>query len=240
MATHGRIALGPEFDGLADDVVVPSGSLYHTNTVISAYSVLQSYRRRRALPWLIGWRMNVLFPPEVGRSDATVADIFVHTTLGWGDYPALSIADDGPPALIIETASAELPLRHDPRVGILGGKAAAYAASGVAEYLVFDPMKDYSPVPLTAWRLDSGGRYRAWESGADGRWLSALGIAFAPEGRHLRVFDDAGRPIPSYEELADLIDQQEQQLLALSRVEAELDRQRAEVEEELRSLTNGD
>ena len=32
---------------------------------------------------------------------------------------------------------------NDLRVGIAGGKAAAYAASGVAEYLVFDPCGDF-------------------------------------------------------------------------------------------------
>lgn len=210
-----RTALGPAFDGLVDDVVVTSGSLYHTDTVVETYSVLQGYGRRRDLPWLVGWRMELILPLTARRSAPVVADIVVHTTLGWCDYPALSIADDGPPALIIEVASVALRPEDDPRVGIADGKAVAYAACGVAEYLVFDPVGECGPQPLTAWRLGPAGTYAPWEPNADGRWVSAPGIAFAPHGAKLRVYDEAGALIPSYEDLEDLAEVRGRELAAL-------------------------
>ena len=224
MVAYSRIALGPEFDGLADDTAVSLlGSGYHQEALLDAYLGLQRYRRQRDLPWFIGRQARLSIPRGEGTRYTPAPDLFIHATLGPCPLATVSVANYGPPTLVIEVVSGTMPLDNDLRVGTPGGKAAAYAASGVAEYLVFDPCGDSIPEGVAAWRLGPGRVYVPWKSNAADRWTSSLGIAFAPRGAKLRVYDEAGALMPSYEELADLAEEQEREIAALRRLRGEGD-----------------
>lgn len=215
MVAYTRTALGPEFDGLVDDTVVSLlGSLFHRDALADLYLGLRNYRRGHGLPWAIGKQAKLSIPREVGSAYSPVPDLFIHPALDSHALATVSIARYGPPTLVIEVVSGTLPIDNDHRVGIPGGKAAAYAASGVAEYLVFDRWGEFIPESVAAWRLDRSGEYRPWEPDANLRWASSLGIAFAPQGATLRAYDETGMLIPSYEELAALAMKHERELAA--------------------------
>jgi hypothetical protein len=87
------------------------------------------------------------------------------------------------------------------------------------EYLVFDPIGDFIPDQVLARRLGPDGPYESWlPDPATGRWHSALGVSFAPQGLLLRVYDPDGSLIPTMDEL-------ENEIVAL---QAELRRLRGE------------
>ena len=181
------IVLGPEFDHLADDTEETLvGSSYHQDAIIGIYRSLLRYRRQHDLPWFVGNHLKLLVPREGQRPMYSPSpDVLVHTTLGSDPRASLSVAREGPPALIIEVLSPATGLGSDLDPT---GKIAAYAAMGVAEYLTFDPTGEIVPEPLRAWRLGPDNGYTPWEPTAAWRWQSALGIAFAPQGLRLRVF----------------------------------------------------
>lgn len=220
------IVLGPAFDHLADDTEETLvGSSFHQDAIATAYQCLQWYRFSRDLPWFIGNQLKLLTPRASGRSAYSPSpDLLIHTTLGNDLRASLSVAREGPPALIIEVLSPSTGLGTDLDAA---GKLGAYAAMGVAEYLTFDPTGEIIPEQLRAWRLGPGDTYAPWEPTAAWRWQSALGIAFAPQGRQLRVFDDTGEPIPRYDEIAIRVREQERRQAAQERENAAL---RAELE----------
>jgi Uma2 family endonuclease len=131
----------------------------------------------------------------------------------------MSVRDDGPPALIIEVASATT-WRYD--VDRDDGKPAGYLHLGVPEYLVFDPTGTYWGAPCRGWRRE-GETMQEWRPTSDGRYhCTSLGISFGPDEDLLRVFDPEGRPVAYIHEKSQEI--------------AERDRRLAELEEELRRL----
>lgn len=72
---------------------------------------------------------------------------------------------------------------------------------GAEEYLVFDLALEVEGLrPMWARRMgqrDDGARgFIPWRQNARGRWVSrALGIAFAPLGEGVRIWNPAGRPL---------------------------------------------
>ncbi len=220
------IVLGPAFDHLADDTEETLvGSSFHQDAIVTAYQCLQWYRFSHDLPWFIGNQLKLLTPRAGGRSAYSPSpDLLIHTTLGNDLRASLSVAREGPPALIIEVLSPPTGLGTDLDAA---GKLGAYAAMGVAEYLTFDPTGEIIAEQLRAWRLGPDDTYVPWEPTAAWRWQSTLGIAFAPQGRQLRVFDEAGAPIPRYDEIAIRVREQEHMQAAQERENAAL---RAELE----------
>jgi len=216
------IVLGPAFDHLADDTEETLvGSSYHQDAIIGIYRSLLRYRRQRGLTWLIGNQLKLLAPRERQRPAYSPSpDVLIHTTLGTDPRASLSVAREGPPALIIEVLSPSTGFGTDLDPV---GKVGAYAAMGVAEYLTFDPIGEIVPEQVRAWRLGPDGAYVPWEPMAAWRWQSALGIAFAPQGLRLRISDEAGAPIPDVDELDEGFDEQARELAALR---AELERLR--------------
>ena len=213
MVTHTRIALGAAFANLADDSAMSLlGSLLHRDALVDVYLGLKHYRRQRGLPWFIGKQTRLAIPREVGPSYLPVPDLFIHSTLGPSLLATLPVSHYGPPTLVIEVVSGTMLMDNDLRVGIAGGKAAAYAASGVAEYLVFDPCGDFISENVAAWRFGPTGECVPWEPDSQQRWVSSLGISFAPHYARLLVYDETGELLPSYEELADECAEQERQL----------------------------
>ncbi len=68
------------------------------------------------------------------------------------------------------------------------------------------------------------GNYIPWLPDPDmGRWQSALGVSFAPQGFRLRVFDPDGNLIPTMDELEIRMEAQE------IRMEAQLEAQAREI-----------
>ncbi len=45
--------------------------------------------------------------------------------------------------------------------------------------------------------------------------MSSLGISFAPEDGKLRVYDETGELIPSYEDLEEIAEEREREIAAL-------------------------
>lgn len=84
-------------------------------------------------------------------------------------------------------------------------KKAVYEKLGIEEYFLFDPLGDYLEPPLQGFHLVRG-RYRPLQPQANGTLTSvALGLAFQPEGTHVRLVDSvSGEPLLRYEEEAVL------------------------------------
>lgn len=187
------------------------------------------------LPWFIGNQIKVIVPREGRRAPFMPSpDILVHPTLTKASRTSLVLATDGPPALVIEVARPLTMLTSDLNLTAERGKPGVYEAIGVAEYIVFDPTAEFVTEQVWARRSEAGG-YAPWLPDERGRWVSAAlgGIAFAPQGALLRVYDQEGRLVPLTEELADLLDERERQLTERERqiaaLEAELQRLRGDL-----------
>jgi len=248
MVTRTRIALGPAFADLADDTEESVlGSSFHQDAIVDTYVSLKLYRRKHDLPWFIGNQTKLVIPRAVGPSYQPSPDLLVHPTLGCLGRSSLPVALYGSPTLVIEGMSPATAFGNDLSET---GKLGAYAASGVTEYLAFDLFGDFIPELVRAWRLGPAGTYVPWERDGAGRWASSLGIAFAPQDSRLRVYDEAGKIISSYEDLEDLAEERERQLeeaaqeraeqarqlLAAAQQRIEQERQIAELQETLRRL----
>lgn len=203
-----RIALGPEFDGLADDTEESLlGSSFHQDAINDTYGSLKRHRRKHRLPWFIGNQTKLIIPREVGPPFQPSPDLCIHPTLGEGNWASIAIARYGPPTLAIEVLRPSTALDNDLNEG---GKVGSYAESGIAEYLAFDLFGEYILDQVRAWHLGPRGVYVPWEPDEAGRWVSALGIAFAPHGAKLRVYDAQGI-IPNDEAVDEIIARQERE-----------------------------
>lgn len=232
MTIERTIALGPEFAVLADDTEESIlGSSLHQGAITVLHDSLDACGRGRGLPWFVGNQIRMLIPRNGGRLLTLSPDLLIHPTLSSGSRDSIIVAADRPPALVIEIASPSTARARDLAEGTPRGKPAAYAALGIAEYLVFDPVSDFVPTGLWARRLGPDG-YEPWERAADGRWHSALGISFRPDDAFLRVHDQDGQLVLTGAELrernrrlAEIVSERQGQIAAL---EAELRRLRGE------------
>ncbi len=180
-------------DDTEEDMV---GADWHQCAIVALYDPLRDLADLAGLPWHVGNQLTLVgWTP--GGSWRPSPDIMVHPTAGPELRQELSVKDEGPPALIIEVAS---PTTWHKDVNDVDGKAAGYLGLGVPEYLVFDPTGELLGTSCRGWQ-QSGGIVREWRPEPDGTYRSlTLGIAFRPEGIFLRVFDQAGRPMPIREE----------------------------------------
>ncbi len=196
-------ALGLQFAVLADDTEESIlGSSLHQGAITVLHDSLDACGRGRGLPWFVGNQIRMLIPRVGGRLLTLSPDLLIHPTLSSGSRDSIIVAADGPPALVLEIASPSTARARDLAEGTPRGKPAAYAALGIAEYLVFDPVGDYVPARLWARRLGPHG-YEPWEPGDDGRWHSALGISFVPDDAFLRVHDQDGQLVLTGPELRE-------------------------------------
>jgi Uma2 family endonuclease len=229
------VVLGPAFDHLEDDTEETLvGSTHHQDAIVDAYISLKRHRRRRGLPWFVGNQTKLVIPRAGGQPPYQPSpDLMIHTTAGPEGRASLPISNYGPPALVIEVVSPATALRNDLNFGPPGGKPPAYAEIGVNEYLTFDPFGDYIPEQIRAWRLGPEHIYVPWEQDESRRWASDLGIAFAPQGWLLRVFDEDGHLIPNYEDLEGTVDTLQETVGSL---EATVERQAREKAEDARRI----
>ncbi len=223
--------LSDKYATLADDSEETLvGSSLHQDAITALYTSLSLCGPYRGLPWFVDNQLQLVIPRPPGRPYKPSPDILVHPTLTNASRDSLIVAADSPPALIVEVASPST-VAND--IDLQKGKAAAYRDIGVADYLVFDPTGDDLGTQVWARRAEAG-RFVPWLPDDNGRWVSAaLGIAFAPGGVLLRVYDQEGALVPVATEQAALLAERDRRL-------AERDRRLAELEEELRALRDAD
>ena len=232
------IALGPEFDLFRDDdEETLVGSSSHQGAIVALYEGLGNCGRKRGLPWFIGNQLTVLIPREGRKPPLQPSpDILVHPTLAAGHRSSLDVVKDGPPALVIEVVSPATALDRDLNVALPIGKPGVYAAAGIPEYLVFDPLAEFLPERVRGWRLSPRGN-TPWLPDDRGHWVSdALGVSFAPQGPLLRVYDQDGSLMPLYAEAIDTIVAREREIAAREHEIATQDREIAALQNELRRL----
>jgi Uma2 family endonuclease len=229
------VALGPEFDLLPDDTEEAlSGSMLHQRVIVSDVNSLTRYSKRANLGWRIGNQLKLVIPRAGGRPYQPSPDIIVHTSPHLSDrQTSLQVNTFGPPALAIEVCSPSTAIEHDLDTFNPQAKPSAYARAGIPEYLVFDPTGDLIPDLIRAWRAGPAGEYESWLADpVTGRWHSALGISFVPQGVLLRVFDPDGNIVPDNDDMDEIVAalqaERDSELARISELEAELRRQRGE------------
>ena len=230
------VALGAEFDALPDDTEEALlGSMLHQRVIVSDVNSLTRHSRRHNLGWKIGNQLKLIIPREGGgRPYQPSPDIIVHLSPLVDDYrPSLNINAYGPPALAIEVCSPSTAYDHDLDTFNPQAKPSAYARAGIPEYLVFDPAGEIIPELIRAWRAGPTDTYDPWlPDPVTGRWHSALGISFAPQGVLLRVYDGDGVIVPDNDDMDDILANKDAQLAEyrerIAELEAQLRRQRGE------------
>ncbi len=221
------ITLGTEFDVIPDDTEESlMGSAIHQGAIVTAFDGLRICATRRDLPWFVGNQQTLLIPREDRRLPRRIApDVFVYPTLAISNPTSIAITEHGPPTLAIEIASPGTALTNDVDIFNPTAKPRLYERIGVAEYLAFDPTREIFGEPIWGQHIGPAGM-GPWLPEEDGRWHSALGVSFKPEGHLLRVYDHAGQLVPLSVEFDAMLtaerqkkDEQAQRIAAL---EAEL------------------
>ena len=102
-------------------------------------------------PWQAGSQTNVAgFARPDGRPYTTLPEVFVYSEPFDLRRATLSLAEEGPPALIVEVLSddtwkADLDLER--------GKPFSYWRGGAAEYLALDPLQQFTGWDGRGWRI---------------------------------------------------------------------------------------
>lgn len=175
-----------------------------------------------------GWRRRD------GTPYTTLPDVYLYRHAVERLRATFSLASDGPPLFIIEMLS---PTTWRTDLNEERGKPYCYAAGGVQEYLVLDPLGEHLPEYGRGWRLE-GDHFVPWLPEAPGRWRSAqFPLAIGTEGIEVAVYGpDGRRQWREGEYTEQLVRQQEE----LSHRQAELERQAAEIAELRRRLGEQD
>ena len=138
-----------------------------------------------------------------GSRYQVLPDIYVYRTPFELDRGSMSLAQDGPPDLVIEMLSEST---WESDVDLERGKAWSYGDAGVAEYLILDPGGAYlRGAQGRGWRL-SGGAYAPWEPDARGRWASGLGFSIGYDGPWAMVWGPDERLVPREGQVLRLLD----------------------------------
>jgi Uma2 family endonuclease len=125
-----------------------------------------------------------------GSAYTVLPDLFVLAHPIDDQRPSITLAEEGPPLLLIEVLSATT---VESNLDLARGKGWTYANGGVAEYLTLDPVGTYVPEQGRGWRLAAGG-YVPWEREATGRWQShQIAAAIAVEGVQVAVYSRDGQ-----------------------------------------------
>jgi Uma2 family endonuclease len=229
MARHDVALIEPEWLLPDDDEESVVGADWHQDAIRTLVYGLRDVAEVDGLPWHVGDQLPLVGPRPDGTLWRPEPDTSVHPTAGPHKRAEIDLRTEGLPALLIEVLSKstwQLDLALEPREGRPRAKAWGYLALwGVPEYLTFDPLGEFVPEQVRAWKRE-GGRIVTWEPGPSGRYESALGVSFAIEGSLLRVYDRRGELMRSYSERRVLLAEQERQL-RIERQHAEAERQRA-------------
>jgi Uma2 family endonuclease len=195
MQSTAALALWPPDD--TEESVL--GTPYHQTTITNVRVGINEAATAVTPPggppsWQAGSQSLIL---GLRRRDGTrykvLPDVFVYRRPFDIYRPSLILAQDGPPALVVEVLSPE---NWDSDIDLEWGKPWSYADAGVTEYLILDPGDIFlSGERGRGWRLEAG-RYVPWERDAASRWVSALGFAIGYEGAWAVVYGVDGLPIP--------------------------------------------
>src|SRR5438067_9159405 len=186
-------------EDLEEDLV---GAEWHQSAICALATSLKTLAEARHWPWHVGDQVTLVAWKPDNTEWRPAPDIVVYPQLGPEERQEISVREEGPPALIIEVASAstwaydvsmEITRRRRKQVG----KAFGYLASlRVPEYLVFDPRGEFLDGQCRAWHR-VGDVAQGWHPEPDGRYHSqALGISVRPDTTLLRVIDPEGNPVP--------------------------------------------
>jgi Uma2 family endonuclease len=146
------------------------------------------------LPWYATDQVLLLgcLRPD-GTAYRTMPDVFVFPHPIDPLQGSFSLAQDGPPVLIIEVLS-ESTYAWD--LDLERGKGYSYARAGVQEYLTLDPTYQWLPGGGQGWRLVQGA-YQPWERDEAGRWrCESIGVSIGLEGTMVTIHTHAGVAIP--------------------------------------------
>lgn len=252
------------------------GSNNHNMLLSWLYMSLRDIQRDIAATWSV----RTLIDLDIPWDDGTVGHMRVDIALfRQGVDPMLEVVDIGaigPPTLVLELGDHAEAKPDTDDADLRTAKARWYETIGVEEYLVFDlalaveglrPMWVRRERRMDQRRDGEGRGFVPWAPDTRGRWVSpAFGIAFAPFGEGVRIWDPAGRPLLTRTEMQELraaedrvaaiearLASEEAQLTLLrarrvaaeqARAEAERAlaeevRRRVAIEEELRRLREG-
>jgi Uma2 family endonuclease len=184
------------------------GADWHQDAIRALSTSLKTLAEERRWPWHVGDQLTLVGEKPDGKEWRPGPDISIHPHLGPDKRQEIDVRVEGPPALVLEVASAstwtyDVSLESTRRGKRQVGKAFGYLVlMRVPEYLVFDPKGEFLAGHVQAWRR-VGDVIRQWEPDADGIYHSrVLDIAFRPDEALLRVFDPEGNPVPYWFENA--------------------------------------
>lgn len=168
------------------------GTEWRQEAIGALADMLRDVAVRRGAPWGVCEQVALV---GLRRADGTDYDprpdvmVLRQPLPRGGRMASVRLADAGAPLSVAEMAS------ESTKGNDQGEKRFAYAAIGVAEYLMFDPGGETLSQPLLAWRLQ-GDTYVPWTPDVDGWWHSvALDVAFRVEQPLLGVRDRDGTTI---------------------------------------------
>ena len=214
------------------------GTQRHQKAISLLADMLEALRDAEGAAWDVVRNMGFTgFTRRDGTAYAPMPDVCLHPRRLPLDVTAVSLAEYGPPWLVIEVASPSTVAAD------LGEKAATYARGGVAEYLVFDGGAALLPAgQVWACRLDpaAGGTLQPWWPAPDGRWHSALGLALAPDGPLLLAYDRHGAPLLTGREANQQRLEEHRRRLDAERQRLDAEARAAALEAELRRLRGTD
>jgi Uma2 family endonuclease len=165
-----------------------TGSQWHQQTLFQLGQMLREVAQRRGASWgFCEWITLSGLQYADGRDYGPKPDVMVlRQPLATGDVATVHLTEVGVPLFIAEIASKST-WHND-----IGEKQRAYAAIGVPEYVVYDPMGRSLRERLRAWRLEDG-VYVPWEAESDGWWLShMLQVGLRPGQPFMQVRDRDG------------------------------------------------
>lgn len=237
-----RSALATSLDWLLPDDTEESivGAEWHQLAIRTLVNALRDVAERAHPTWHVGDQLTLVGPqPDRRRLWRPKPDVLLHPSAGPRLRRELDTRVEGLPALVIEVLSPST-WEQDLSLAVpsrrVQGKAWGYLELwGVPEYLTFDPLEEFVPGQVRAWRRTHG-RTVAWEAGTEGRYASELGLSFAVEGPLLRVYDERGQAVPFDLEKGALLAQQDQQLAQQARQLAEEQAARRRMEQRLLEL----
>ena len=196
----------------------------HILALIHLLNALRYFFRKQSDTYVIG--NMLLYYREGDKSKRKAPDIMVikgvDTTIRRRSYKLWE--EKVPPSVVIELTSAET------KKADIVTKPALYAALGIKEYFLFDPLFEYLDEQLLGYRMIDG-EYRPIKPDSDGDLHSKeLGVIFSIQGSLLRVVDpQTGEFVPALEEAVALADRETQRAEQESQ-RAEQESQRAEQE----------
>jgi Uma2 family endonuclease len=162
-------------DDSEEDLV---GADWHQDAIGRIVDALRDHAEIAGLPWHVGNQLALAAWKPDRTSWRPSPDVMVHISGGPELREEMSARLDGLPALVIEVVSKST-WRYDQDVA--QGKSWGYLTLGIPEFLLFDPSGEFLDTPCRGWRLTTG-KPQAWRPDVEGRYQSALGTAFAPEG----------------------------------------------------------